>query len=419
MDYDNFEIKHLLDQDDDDEKALAKMDDALVFMKSFDSSEKLIESQEAYEQFCVIHSGVFITDDLVDKLNKNNFFLVLTNTLTYLSARINNSSEQFDYKHIKKPLPRWEAYEITNQNERIIYILTHVLDIINLILPSSIDFCSLFASDENKLSSLLNLLKNKDLVNFLYIFDDGVLGTIVYDLNWISKVSLNYKNIWHELKAIDILFDFNKKINKYKIYIYMIISNIAYDKQIESYTEVHDSIDDFVGMTCDCIENYYQISKLEFIDDETQVKQEFDVLFVKDFANNASISITGLLISLFRLAVNDKIKLSIYQKPGFVDSLKRLIKERTDIEKEYALQLLTQLSFDNNVRSSLSKDVEFIQHIQKLLTIKMFEYKKLAKTCENFLWVLKQKNAEKIDDSQQNKHIMISYNSGKFLLIIL
>ena len=419
MEADNFEKKKLLEQYDDLEKVMAKMDEALAYIKSLDSSEKIIKSQDAYEKFCLIHSGSIYADDLVDKLNKNSFFLVLTNTLTYLSARINNSSEQFDYKHIKKPLPRWEAYEITNQNERIIYILTHVLDIINLILPSSIDFCSLFASDENKLSSLLNLLKNKDLVNFLYIFDDGVLGTIVYDLNWISKVSLNYKNIWHELKAIDILFDFNKKINKYKIYIYMIISNIAYDKQIESYTEVQDSIDDFVGMTCDCIENYYQISKLEFIDDETQVKQEFDVLFVKDFANNASISITGLLISLFRLAVNDKIKLSIYQKPGFVDSLKKLIKERTDVEKDYALQLLTQLSFDNNVRSSLSKDVEFIQHIQKLLTIKMFEYKKLAKTCENFLWVLKQKNAEKIDDSQQNKHIMISYNSGKFLLIIL
>ena len=417
MDYDNFEIKHLLDQDDDDEKALAKMDDALVFMKSFDSSEKLIESQEAYEQFCVIHSGVFITDDLVDKLNKNNFFLVLTNTLTYLSATINNPSEEFDYKNIKNILERWEVYEKTNKNERIMYILSYVLDIINFVLPCSIDFCHFFSSDEKKLSSLLNLLKNSDLVNFLYNFDIISLGCIVYNLNWISKVSLNYKNIWHELKAIDILFDFNKKINKYKIYIYMIISNIAYDKQIESYTEVQDSIDDFVGMTCDCIENYYQTSKLEFIDDETQVKQEFDVLFVKDFANNASISITGLLISLFRLAVNDKIKLSIYQKPGFVDSLKRLIKERTDIEKEYALQLLTQLSFDNNVRSSLSKDVEFIQHIEKLLTINIFEYKKLAKTCENFLWVIKENKDDikaQADTSQQNKHIMISYNSGKF-----
>jgi hypothetical protein len=40
---------------------------------------------------------------------------------------------------------------------------------------------------------------------------------------------------------------------------------------------------------------------------------------------NATISITGLLLSLYRLSVNDKIKFDLFQKPDLKDSLKNLI----------------------------------------------------------------------------------------------
>lgn len=46
---------------------------------------------------------------------------------------------------------------------------------------------------------------------------------------------------------------------------------------------------------------------------------------VLDESNSATISITGLLLSLYRLSINAKIKYELYEKPGLKDSLKKLI----------------------------------------------------------------------------------------------
>ena len=246
----------------------------------------------------------------------------------------------------------------------------------------------------------------------MLVNDSATLGSLIYDLNWLSKSAANYKHNWKKLNSIEALFEFNKKYSNYKIDVYMVISNVATDTKLEKYSEMHECIDEFVTLTCECINNPYTRIKVEFSDEDesNSVGQEFEVLFTKNL-----ICIIGLLMSLYQLSISEQLKLEIYNKTGLNEALKKLLYEGNDIEKH---AVLTQLSFESNVKASLVEENELAGFVEGLLNKKnAFSLKKLKLACESFLLNLKkdvEKNSAVISDLN-NQHIMISYNSGKLL----
>jgi hypothetical protein len=397
----------------------SKLFDCVASLNSIIEPAKIVDSQQAYEDIASLFSlcglAIFKTiDNVYNRLKKQNFNVFLADLLIYLSNKLTLNPNEFNFLEARELAPHFYAYKTSSLNERKIHILCYLIRLMNFMLPNSIDF-AIYFTEKNKLNGLVNLLKSQSFIDYLAENNSAVLGSIIYDLNWISKSSLNCKESWHELDAINLLFSFNQKVNRFKIFVYMIISNVAYDKEIETNKEMQDCVDEFVTLACDCInDEYSETTKLEFFDEETQTKQEFDVIYYLDRNNNVTASITGILLSLYRLSINDKIKWDFYQKPGLIAALRKLLFSGNDVEKEYVLQLITQLSFDKNVKNSLAQDTEMVDYVSNLLKSNNFTYKKLAKTCENFLWIIKAKQEEtkKPTPQKSSKNLMISYNSG-------
>ena len=118
-------------------------------------------------------------------------------------------------------------------------------------------------------------------------------------------------------------------------------------------------------------------------------------------------------IKLYKISINGKRKREIFEKQGFNHALINIIYQGNDVEKQYALELLTQLCFDNNVFKLVQEDKELYKYIQNLSTSRDVKFKKLTYTCNQFLWLFKQKRKQvEITTQNSDQHIMISYNSA-------
>ena len=128
--------------------------------------------------------------------------------------------------------------------------------------------------------------------------------------------------------------------------------------------------------------------------------------------NGFSILLPVLISCLYKLSVNENLKIDVFNYPDLKNSLKNLIFNAIEVEKNYGLELFSQLAFNKQVNEELNKDLDLIDYVTKLQNKKDFEFKLLEKTCQNFLWILKckEKQVENLP-LIKTSHIMISYNS--------
>jgi hypothetical protein len=395
-----------------------KLFEALELIDSTKNPDKIINSQDAYEKLCIIRSGSTFyqhIDEFFALLKSHNFIEIITNTLVYISDRLDDKDDQINFNRIKIPLDKWKIYDTTTLNERSIYILSYTIQIINSILPNSIEF-AVYLSQKTLLNSILNLIKNETLINYLTTNNPKDIDTLFYILNWVSRYTISRKKVWLSLNTVDVLLQFNKKYPKYKSLVYIIIANIATDNQIESCAEIKDALNELSLITCNCI-NQNQKRKIESIDEETLEKQEVEISYICDEYCGASLSIAGLLIALYRLSINDNLKLKFFKNDEMMKAVRKLLFEGTDNEKDHVLQLLSQLSFEDIIRNDVSNDEELLKYVEDLLEKKEFTYKKLRKTADCFLWIIDELNND-INDIKQihpsQKHVMISYHEGRF-----
>ena len=254
-----------------------KLIDCVKYLNSFDTLDKLVDSNEAFSKITTIETSVsFVLDKkyIYSKLLPYKFNDLISNLLAYLSDKINSN---FDY-HIVKCFKKSQQTEQTNSNERQLFILSSIFSILNDLLPICVNFGLYFNSSESRLDPFFKLLKNDRYINFMRSNDSASLGSLVYDLIWMSKCSASFKFNWKSLNAVETLFELNKKCPNHKIDLYMIISNVATDTEIEKYSEIHESVDEFARLTIDCINNPYTRIKVEFNDEESNTNQEFENL---------------------------------------------------------------------------------------------------------------------------------------------
>ena len=419
------ELKNnILKSDSDDKQVIIKnyidkLLEALQLIDSIKNPEKIINSQDAYEKLCIIRSGSTFyqhIDDFYTLLKSHNFIEIITNTLVYISDKLDDKDDQINFNRIKIPLDKWKIYDTTSLNERLIYILSFTVQIINSLVPNSIEF-AVYLSQKSLLNSILNLIKNESLISYLTTNNPKDIDSLFCILNWISRFTISRKKIWLSLNSIDTLLKFNNKYSKYKNLVYIIIANIATDNQIENHDEVKDALSELSALACDCI-NENQKRKIELIDEDTLEKQEFEISYISDKYSGAPLSITGLLIALYRLSINDYLKRKLFKNDELMKSLTKMLFEGADIEKEHVLQLFSQLCFDESIRNDVSNDEELLKYVEGLLEKKEFTYKKLKQTSDCFLWIIDELNND-INEIKQihpsQRHVMISYHEGKFM----
>lgn len=267
------------------------------------------------------------------------------------------------------------------------------------------------------------LLIWKNLRQKNYYDYNNLVDLLVFNLSWASKEASDYTHMWNQINTIQKLLKFKVNHEGLSIYINSIITNIASDEDIEGYlsSEINAACDMMVKMfleykTCPGPETSYEV-----LDSDNKTKV-FEVKTYFDKSNKCTMSVTGLLMSLYKLSVNYEIKKRINNYTGFMLTLFDLIYTGIDIEKEHAINLLSQLAFDENIKKDFLENLQLLNYLQKQECREDFEYLRLKTSIHQFLWFLKkeirqEKKEEKLKKSKKHttiseQHIMISYNSA-------
>ena len=376
-------------------------------------SSSLVDSHECYKALSFVNFYLYcpevdiIHDEILKILLEMNSLPMFKHLLIYLSAFYDQLN--FD---LVKPEPRLNYfYKATNINERRIYMMRHVISIFNQILPCSSDLRVKF-SELDALRSLVDILRDDKFSKSLNTWSPSTFKGVVFNLNWISKSCEGFKLVWHRLESINVLLTAAKTNQDLLMYFYMIISNIAFDKEIENIPDIHFICDRIAMVICDCIRQPGGKLKQTFRDETTQNDLDFEIITWRDLTNNSQISVTALLLCLYRLAVNHRIKWEIYQRPYFKDSLKTLIINGNEVEKHYALELIAQLCFDDKVKQELNKDKELFEFVQRISLKEKFIFSQLRESSKHLIWNMKNadekianvKQLEKLDLKSQTKN---------------
>jgi hypothetical protein len=300
---------------------------------------------------------------------------------------------------------------------------------------------------------LLNYLEDEQLVNNCILFTNEARLFDYYDENFSLKEAIVgslhnlIKTIQFEsdLNATSILISFmhqmketnknhnssnsEKKLNF--ISVYLILAHILTDKEIDHLPDIIEIVDKLVriiSQAAEQIENSTSCKRLKVTVDNDRIEY---VCTVKDEC--AIWDLIELINGLYRIAVNDKIKYYIYINCNFKDIVYKILKHGNTTEKEYAIKILYQLSFDENLRALIIEDENLTNVIKEISNENQNnpESSHLVSNCNGLNWILDnglyaRNNEDKLFDKrnslcvpeEKKMQIMISYNKDNRDLVM-
>lgn len=408
----NFLIPNVID--------LSRLDDSIdFFLENKSKPSDILNSHDSYVKMFYIEFSFssLPVPDLANLIAKKKGIIdKLYEILEYLCLIKN----KIDFTNCKKEQNN-KCLDNTSVNDRQVYFIFYLNNIFGKMFLFSVESrrCFTYTNSNNTskpyLSVFIDFINDEEFISKCMNFDKKFDGFI----NTIQNLSLDgeeSKEVWKSLNSVVVLLNFATAHPKWSVESYATIAVIAFDTDIEKINEINVIIDKFVDLTMACIYNksggYSQQLK-----DEDGIELTFMIPSIS-LNNGFYLGLDSLLKSLYGLAVNQKARLNIYKKPLFIQSIKKIIYDFIDVFKYYAIKLLSQLAFNNEINDLLNKEVELIKSIEKLKTKSNFDFKKLKKACIDFLWILshnnkpKEESVEKKPSDNKDSHIMISYNTG-------
>ena len=388
-----------------------KLEEYIDILNEYKDSIDMINDLKTFETLKLCDSFVYSKEQKMNFVNlvlRKNFHQTLAKLFCYIES-IKSTLNFDECRGISKI---WNDRESLNLTEKCVLILIHLDRMFNKFFLLSIEIRRFFAkinpaNNKTYLSSFISFIDDINFINNLikcYPRFDGFINSIQN----LSTNADECKSVWQELNSVNVLLKFAANNQKFSIETYAIIAYVASDEDLEKMTIISDIITKFTNLVVKCVsdtnkERYDQ----EFKDVDDQENKLFSVSCIS-LGNGFGLSIDVLLLSLYYFAINEKLKLDIYNKENIKESLKKIIYTGIDVEKYFSIQLLSQLSFNSQVRDEIKANTNLIDYIESLQTQEL-KFKKLKKSCENILWIIRQENTKNEVDT---KHIMISYNSA-------
>ena len=140
------------------------------------------------------------------------------------------------------------CYNRLTQNEIKLYLLINLANFVNSLFVSIIELRK-YAIEHGIIASLIQIINDEAFLKKILAYNEGFVGILAFNINWLSKIAEAYKDIWHNFNAISVLINVSKIFPNISLYLFMATANIAYDKEIEGITEINDVIDVFVDLT--------------------------------------------------------------------------------------------------------------------------------------------------------------------------
>ena len=138
----------------------------------------------------------------------------------------------------------------------------------------------------------------------------------------------------------------------------------------------------------------------EFFDDNNSMNMYW-VHLIKIPSSSISplmkYSLTSTLLALYRVSINDKTRLRIYDDLKIKEPLKMILSKGKPIEIKYTLRLIAQLTFNEKIKKDLILDKEFMSLLEKVKEEDEKTDEHLLKSnCEQIEWNLKGKKKQKM-----------------------
>ena len=357
-------------------------------------------------------------------------------------------------------LSKFKASDETN-NELVndIYLLELLYSPIVSLSDKSIEFCNYFHQEEseNGIQVLFGLVMDEKLLsiqhetetnNITLYLDRFIAGNVFMALLNISKAYDRNKDKWNNLNAYQKLLDLSQKINKKNVILkcIMTMGNIASDEDLNNFSSspkgfkfLTAQIDRFSNALKDKLylndnKEFEEMGNIASDEDLNNFSAKINRLFSNALKDNKEFkrelfridegeekvkiiqdneedwNLYECLQALYKFAINDKLKNTIYETFQMKDSLRKIVYNGNETEQEYGFKVLNQLCFDKNIALDISNDKDLMKFMNDLILKKTNE-KKLVKNIDGILWLINKKGEKEIKSEDLKKHVFISYNS--------
>lgn len=312
------------------------------------------------------------------------------------------------------------------QLEKYLEVCSMIVGIVRNFSNYSIKFIR-EAHDNKIVAFLFRFLKNKPLIDCYSIDSDKKAGELVRSVIGcvvnLSRISSSYSEKWKAENALETLLDASEKLkdkDDCQLAIYIAMANIADDNEIDNMRELRQVIPGIVRMIRQIgikLETKKNITRIKVNLDEN-INETYEIIRV--IQGQVIWHFVELVDALYHMACNDTIKYEIYETHEMKSYLRSIINHGNEIEVAYALKMLWQLCFDERVANDVRNDQTLIEKIKQLAQPPMSKH--VIKNSEGILWLLEHKSKpqassvknkvseERKLSSQDDKHIMISYN---------
>ena len=384
--------------------------DAFDYLNSFSEISILIENEKAAA--AIRYTYIMCSKYIIS--NSDIFNIYEEKETLQLHLKINKY-----YSLICETMKNYGNEGFTELDRQKIEILSNSLNQLNFITLHSVKF-RLKYFELGGAKAFVELLDNEIFSNNFQ--NNEVYGRIVANLNWLSKNADLYKSEWNDLNSAGVLLKVSRNIPSSKAIAYMAFANIATDNEIDTLPEIDGIIIEFITYITrganEMKKGHVSREKHPFID-ENDVTSMHDVYLIQIHEYNSRFTITGILLALYKLSVNNRIKYDMYVKYNLKDPLRVIIFKGSEIEKKHAIQIIAQLCFDKQVLDLVSSDIELKENIEMTAKPGNCKIDSTRKLCEQVTWEIHMKNkgpdeeaSKQMTEIREQKKVMISYNSA-------
>ena len=410
--------------------------ESIHFLCTLETPESLLNSKESFSKLDYVSyfSNRFKIElfQLVDETKQIVFIKFLSDNIRFLMQDI--------AVHMKKFKPYF--YDAEKVSLKVLELLITIAKNLSI----SYNFCKQLVEKNSGISLLLSIVNSEDFKieiprlekkesKYEYKLVLNIYGyalSILYNI--LSKTLSEYSAEFVECNAFASLIKASSQFENtsdFRLKIYLCLASLFADNDVSQLANVKQVIKELVDYCGVCSskisENKMERCPISFENRETELHESV-ILAVGD----SYFYLIDFLNVLYNFAVSDEIKHDIYEVYQMKNHLSVFIRAGNSIEREHALKLIMQLSYDSRVRDSLIKEKkELIEFVGNLLKSDVTN-KGLLRNANGFLWVINKgvaqyttspslenveiqtrQSSEKTcqNKSSQNEHIMISYNS--------
>jgi hypothetical protein len=401
---------------------------AIDYLNRLDNVPKVFEDQNAFNAVCFICLTIIYIkkielykEETVDSKDCATLFVKFFDYFYTIRNELN-----FHQKNV-----RFDNFNSQTLDEKQSAIFNILILATNLYAMLSMNFSTQFLTSGG-LKCWIELLKDKKFVSKVFDIQINTLNYLLNPINYIilticgmSRTCEEDKKIWIELDSVNFLLEMSELKQSLKGSSYNSIVNIADDKQLESLTQMK-SVKLFIINRLEKTIEDFENGNLNRKPNQMNINGEnincINHCYLDTKENIAWHTLFQLRL-IYKLSINKKMRHELYFENNLMKILKVIFFKGNYFEIYFALEIIAQLTFDENISSDLNNNAEFrgiIENLKKqnVNEIKSEDEKEAYGGVKSFIKQIyfnfnrKLINAEQTTNHHQTGHVMISYNSA-------